>query len=276
MQGARTSHPVERGVRLAAWMLLLALSCGWLFLYFHSLSQRRKAERLIADLKSFPFATADFQEVRDFVNRHDGAAVQQFPLLQLPRYSVPFEDSQGRLHVTNVQPAPVCTVRDCTFEIWIRTLQWLPFQGRKGEMLYTSLRYLGIRPWVVYARFEVSGGKLSRSRTAAGCLRNDRLGRYDGLIPFGYEVNTVASSRSADEPYDYTVGFPHFTGGPEDVLTTWAIQDREAPMRRAFDINLHCLTAVFHSCRGFDELAPSAWADYRTREERSGADERHE
>jgi len=29
-----------------------------------------------------------------------------------------------------------------------------------------------------------------------------------------------------------------------------------APIGRAFDIELHCVTAIFAGCKGFDELAP--------------------
>jgi hypothetical protein len=37
----------------------------------------------------------------------------------------------------------------------------------------------------------------------------------------------------------------------------------DAPIQRAFDINVHCFSAVFRACRGLDELAPSAWAEYQ-------------
>jgi len=66
---------------------------------------------------------------------------------------------------------------------------------------------------------------------------------------------------------DHRVGFLHFTGSPENLLQARVVQTPDAPMQRAFEIQIHCLTTVFHDCRGFDELAPAAWVDYLARQQ---------
>ena len=277
MQDTRSSHRFGVAVRSTARAFLVLLACSWLLLHLDSIHQRRKAERLFEDLRSFPFATAGFAEVRGLTNRYGGSAVQQFPGLEFPHYGLPLVDSTGQVHVPPIQVGPFsCTVRDCVFEISIRTrLAWLPSQGWRGERLYEVLQCLGIRPWVVYANFEVREGKLKRSRTAVGYLRSDRLGRYDGLIPFGYEIVSVTDPRSLEGSDDYTVSFTHVMGSPADILIARFLQTPEAPIRRAFDLNLHCLTTLLHGCGGFDELAPSAWSDYEAREAKLGEEGHH-
>jgi hypothetical protein len=64
-------------------------------LYFDSVYQRQRAESLIADLKSFPFASAGFSGVRELAIHHGGTAVQQFPPLRLPHFGVPSLDPAG-------------------------------------------------------------------------------------------------------------------------------------------------------------------------------------
>jgi hypothetical protein len=50
-------------------------------------------------------------------------------------------------------------------------------------------------------------------------------------------------------------------GFPANMLGACVLQSAGTPMKRAFDVHLRCLNGLFRSCR-FDELAPSAWADY--------------
>lgn len=170
-------------------------SSSWLWLYFDSVHQRRKAESLIADLKLFPFASAGFLEVQELASRHGGAAVQQLPPLQLPQPGVPFLDSQGKISIPRISGGPTCTVQDCTFEIWIKTrLARLPLERRAAELLYTALPYLGIRSWILCSRFEVRRGKLEESSTTVVEVRHGTLGSYEGLVPFGYEVVSAGGS----------------------------------------------------------------------------------
>jgi hypothetical protein len=114
-----------RGVmRFASLTLIGVFAFSWLCLYLDSLHERQRAEHLIADLKSFPFATAGFLEVREFANRYGGTAVQPLPLLQslppgppLPKFPGTI-DSQDQVPL--VLATPTCTPRDCIFDIWIR------------------------------------------------------------------------------------------------------------------------------------------------------------
>lgn len=243
LQSVRSSSRLRRALRGSLLLLFGFLLLSWVWLYFDSVHQRRKAESLIVDLKTFQFASAGFLDVRELAIRHGGRA------------SAPL-----------VQRMPACTAQDCTFEIWIKTgMTRFPLENKAEEFLYRVLPYLGIRSWMLYSMFVVSGGKLQESRTTIGEERWGRSGSYEGLIPFGYEVVSVPLSDSFDPRYDYAVGFPHVTGPPSNVLRARVVRTPDAPMLRAFDIDLSCLSSVFRDCRGFDELAPSAWADFLAR-----------
>ena len=260
-----TSHRLRFGLRRTALLLLVVVACMWAWLFLDSVHQCRKAERFIADLKSLRFATAGFAEVRELAERNGGAAIQQFPLVQFPQYGVPFADLQGHVHMPVPEGRdPTCTICDCAFEIWI-----LPQPSRftlehHANMLplVRVLAYSGIRPWGVYARFEVKGGKLDQSRTAIGQLRDATLGRFSGLVSLEYDV--VSTAHAEDGYPDYRVGAPHVTGPPTEILSTHFVQTSNAPTQRAFDVNLRCVTVVWRGCNGLKELAPSAWADYQS------------
>jgi len=141
-------------MRLVALALLAAFSFYCLCLYVDSIRQRQKAESLFADLKSFPFASANFSQVREFVLRHDGAAMQEFPPSHFPGLSFPSPDSQGKMNFRLIPTAPTCTPRDCSFEIWIRPGLLRHTLSYRYEMplLYT-LAYIGIRPWGCRCKF---------------------------------------------------------------------------------------------------------------------------
>lgn len=230
------------GLLRALSAFLIVLACSWLALYVDSIYQCRKAERFLSDLRSFPFASAGFVEVRDLTTRYGGAGLQELP-----------------------QRFPLsCTIRACTFEVWIRhRLLQLPLKPPAWELLYSTLPYFGIRPWVVYSQFEVKGGKLSRSVTKVGQLRRGRLKSYEGLLPIEYEVWTDREPPTIDlGDAGYVVGPPSAITGPfEELWIAQVPQVHDAPVSRAFDVDLHCFTAVLRGCSGFRELAPSAWAD---------------
>ena len=118
----------------------------------------------------------------------------------------------------------------------------------------------GIRPWGVYARFEIVDGKLKGSRTSVGGLKNGTSGGYEAAIPLEYEVISDPDPVYGDQ--SYSVGRPHVTGGPLEILQVRMKQMPGMPTARAFDVNLQCLTAVSQGCT-FSGLAPSAWSDYQ-------------
>jgi len=223
-------------------VLLSILALCWLTLYFSSLYQRRRAQRLVADLRTFPFATADFTQVRDFVLQHGG---------------VPIEESSQR-------PPFSCTVHDCMFQIWLgHPFSRPPTNQSLWQSLYPTLPSLGLRPWLIYAQFEVRSGVLMRSTTSVGQVKRRDWGTYDGLLTLEYSIHTERNatpySRLGEGGADYTVTTPHVTGPPTELLESWVLQTPEAPMNRVFDIDLRCFTAIFHGCSDLGALAPSAW-----------------
>ncbi len=254
-------------LRWVAQLVLLSIVGSWLFLYVDSVYQRRCAESLFADLRSLDFSTAGFAEVRDIMIRNGGTAIQRnlqpwFPdvgdLMVGPDGSVSYE-----------RPWSTCNPQNCTFLLRIMTrLPRIPLLDRKARFFYTTLPYIGVRSWVVYAQFDVRNGKLDRSHTGVGEYRMERVdyNAYRQLVPRGYEVVTRRDAASFEygpcSSQDYQVWVSH--GGfkfPEKALATCVVQSAGAPVKRAFDIHLRCLNRLFRSCR-FDELAPSAWADY--------------
>jgi hypothetical protein len=153
-------------VRWVAWLVLASIACSWLFLYFDSVHQRRRAESLFADLKSLDFATAGFPAVRDIMIRN------------------------------GYRPGPKCNPQNCTFLLQIMTrLPRIPLLDRKARFFYTVLPYIGIRSWVADALFEVRNGKLERSETGVGEFkmeRRDSAARLKGsvipLVAWNYSV----------------------------------------------------------------------------------------
>ena len=255
-KGIDTRRRFRAILRWVARLVLISIVGSWLFLYIDSVYQRRRAESLFADLKSLDFSTAGFAEVRDIMVRYGGRGIQRDLLPRFPDY-----------------PGPTCTPQNCTFQLWIMTrLPRIPLLDRTTQFFYTTLPYIGVRSWVAYARFEVRNGKLDRSQTGVEELRMgspDSSG-YRHLVPLGYEVWTRRDAASfelgCNFSQDYGVYVSHaYPKLPANMLTTCVVQSAGTPTKRAFDVNLRCLNGLFRSCR-FDELAPSAWADYSAKD----------
>jgi hypothetical protein len=250
-------------------LVLISIVGSWLFLYIDSVYQRRRAESLFADLRSLDFSTAGFAEVRDIMLRNGGHAMQSQLQPRLPDPGDPMIDGQGNVSFT-LRYWPFCTPRNCTFQLQIMTrLPRIPLLDRTASFFYTTLPYIGVRSWVAYALFEVRNGKLYRSQTGVGEYRMespDYTG-YRHLAPLGYQVDTWRESTGLDrrcDNRDYLVYISHgdrARGFPANFFSACVLQSAGMPMKRAFDVHLRCLNSLFRSCR-FDELAPSAWADY--------------
>ncbi len=263
--------------RVATPLLIAIVVIGWLCLYLDSLHERHEAERLISDLRTFPFGTADFVEVRTLAIRYGGHAVESFPHLPFLAPGVPAPPTNSRLSgpsalyqilfSTQIRPMPTCTPKNCVFEIWIRPhVMNLRFSYNTGLFLMSCLSRIGLRPWTVCGQFEVRGGKLWQSETSVSEIQHARIGPYIGFFPMQYEVvsKSEASMPTVSRGVNrYDVGAPVITG-VSNVLETFFIQGSRVPIARAFDIRLRCFSAVTHACRGFPELAPSAWAAYQT------------
>jgi hypothetical protein len=135
--------------------------------------QRRRAESLVADLKSLAFSTAGFPAVRDVMIRYGGHGIQRELLPRFPDFGDPRVDMHG--NVTFERPGTTCTPRDCTFYLWIMTrVPRIPFLDRTAEFSYTNLPYIGVRSWVVGAIFRIRNGMLDRSQTVVWEIRMGR------------------------------------------------------------------------------------------------------
>ncbi len=146
----------------------------------------------------------------------------------------------------------------------------IPLPGRMAIFYYVTLPYIGLRWWVVYAEFEVRDGKLDSSD--AGVWDNRIAWDHDAYhqMALGYGVMTQRDAASFKKgpcsSQEYQVWVDH--GGfhlPIYALDTCVVQSAGIPVKRAFDVHLRCLNGLFRSCR-FDDLAPSAWADYSAKD----------
>ena len=94
---------------------------------------------------------------------------------------------------------------------------------------------------------------------------------YRQLVPLGYEVRTRRDAASFEygpcSSQDHQVYVSHGDFKfPANALETCVVQSAGAFVKRAFDVHLRCLNGLLRSCR-FDELAPSAWADYSAKDD---------
>jgi hypothetical protein len=253
------THPRFRAtLRWVARLILVSIAGSWLYLYLDSAYQRRRAEAFFADLRSLDFATAGFPVVRDIMIRNGGTAMQRKLLPRAPDPDNPRVDDHGNMTFPR-RPQTTCTPRDCWFLLQIMTqLPRIPLIDRKARFFYTTLPYIGVRSWVVGAQFEVRDGKLYMSSTGVWEYRMERVdyNDYRQLVPLGYGVETRRDAASFEygpcSSQDYQVWVSH---------GVCVVQSAGVPVKRAFDVHLGCLNNPFRNCR-FDELAPSAWADY--------------
>src|SRR3984957_11969866 len=163
------------------------------------------------------------------------------------------------------RPGATCNPQNCTFRLQIMTqLPRIPLLGRKAIFLYTTLPYIGVRSWIVYAQLDVRDGKLDKSGAGVWEYRMERVdyNAYRQLIPLGYGVVTQRDAASftyvPSSSQEYQVWVSHGVFKiPSYALDTCVVQSATAPMKRAFDVHLSCLNNPFRNCR-FDELAPSA------------------
>jgi hypothetical protein len=251
-KGTDTRCRFRVALRWAARLVLISIVGSWLFLYIDSVLQRRRAESLFADLRSLDFSTAGFAEVRDIMIRN------------------------------GARPGSTCSSQNCTFLLRIMTrLPRIPLLDRKARFFYTTLPYIGVRSWVVFAQFDVRNGKLDRSETGFWEYRMERVdyNAYRQLVPLGYDVETRREAASFEygpcSSQDYQVYVSHGVFKfPAKALATCVVQSARGCVKRAFDVHLRCLNGLFRSCT-FDELAPSAWADYSAKDDGKGTRDPH-
>jgi hypothetical protein len=258
------SRRVLSVVRFALHSITVVFGLGWICLYLGSCYQRHQAERLIPDLSHFPFASAEFRDVRDFTTKHGGVPVLQFPLTHSAP-NVPWLDGYGHMQMPTMRTGPTCTPKNCMFQVWITSpLFGLWPTGRCGK-LFSLLALAGLRPWDTGAILEVREDKLWSCDLGVGQGSFVEVNLQRALLDLGYEVQykSMAEARAMVIPnHEYSVGFPHISRLIGRVFSARLVQPSPTSVQRAFDIHLECTTAVLRSCE-FSQLAPSVWEDYQ-------------
>ena len=255
------------------WRLRLASAIGlctfcWLFLYLDSLYNVHRAEKLLTDLREFPFSTARFTDVREFAISHGGAPDLEFPLVSYPTPEIPKQESGGDTQVPSLNRAPACTKSNCSFEVSIQPRVWGILGRRTPTWLLSLFALSGMRPWALYSRFTINDELLSESRISVVQFRRASLNSSDGpevgLVPLGYRTLIKSDSEIGQTSDAFEVFKPHITGGPANLLYAHLTQPSQSRIHDALNINVACFALVSRSCKGFDELAPSVWTQFQT------------
>lgn len=143
-----------------------------------------------------------------------------------------------------------------------------------------ALGRLGLRPWMVRARFGFHDGRsngglsmwVGAPRGALIDVDNDHpvwywLDASTSFSPSGLEEEKALHRADRDPSVashsDFLIYKPCLTtyGGGEVLNTLLSNDPARATREMAFDRNLSCLTA-FESCTELCELAPRAWAQF--------------
>lgn len=223
---------VASGLRTASRILFAAFTViviAWLCFYVDSKVQQRRAERFISGLREFPFATADFEGVRELVSKHGGGPMQPV------RDSPPFQ----------------CTVEHCTFQVDIKPRLIGPIGGAISRFYLAALTDLGLNLWRTSATFTVKRGRLESARIGVLQMHYGDVGDLGYIVNIEQEGGLLAG---------FQVSKPHVTGPPIELIEAYLNTSRYEPFQRAFDISTRCLTRLPHGCADMAELAPSAWS----------------
>jgi len=246
-------------------LAILTLSIvSWLFLYVDSVYHRRQAERLIAELQSFPFSSARFLETRDFVNRFGGKPLVQFPDVRLSAPGLPVTDEEGGVHLPAIDKYPRCDAENCVFQIWLKPKNFVLATKKDSFWFSTLLANMGLRPWAAATSFEIVGGYLKK---ATFSVVQTKIADIDGkglAVQLGYVAVIEEKMTFNGERNELTVFAPKISFSTDALYAMADLNSREA-IRRSMDIRIACVSAVFRPCKGFSELAPSGWAEYSKR-----------
>jgi hypothetical protein len=250
-----------RKIAKASLASVLVLSIvGWLYLYTDSIVKRRRAERLISGLKSFPYSTAGFSETRDFVDRNGGTALVQYPDVNLSAPNPPVADENGHTLQPTVETFPRCDKENCAFEIWVKPRSFVLASMNHSNWRCSLLTFLGLRPWVSGGRFEVAAGHIKKVSFSVSQVSIRRIEGERLFVPVGYTVSMFDDQ--LDQAIDgFWVDRPHISI-PVDALSAKVEMGSKSAIKRGMDVQLLCLTDIFQSCGDVSEIAPSAWAQF--------------
>lgn len=256
---------IFRIILIAPFLLLILC---WLVLYGDSLYQRRKAEKLLKDLRAFPFATANFVEVREFVLAHGGRADESQLVYRPPKayWALPLPPATGIGHwVFGYEDGSPCSPQDCSFHIEVSNkLSWLWLPHDWTRSFYVDLDSLGLRPWKFRVDFQIADGKLKGTGVGVVSLQSAKEEQWRDIYATAYGAQVTTDRYWLHGKSVYNVRVQLVTGPPQQNLEAAVLSTAPAQIGRALDIDLACATRLSAGCRGFDELAPSAWADYQS------------
>jgi hypothetical protein len=128
-------------------------------------------------------------------------------------------------------------------------------------MKFPKLRKIGLKPWGVVAMFLLEHGKVCYFEYSFGLMRSEQ---WKELI-----VEVAAPPRVPGEEFEPY--FPQYLGGKAIRFTTLVYPEATLDQRRrAFDLDLSCLTQV-GGCTNACEMMPAAWPDYLKEAREEGA-----
>jgi hypothetical protein len=217
----------RRLLRWVGWVtggLVFCLLLAYVVALGLSFRNRYKAEQMIRDLQALKVGETTAEEVRKLSEQHGGR------IFHVSKDEA--DSSFGPTYVFGYSSGVV----------------------RVGEFVQL-LRAPFVRPWMVQANLDLYDERLVRWTLGILVFRSD-----------DFNLSTSVSSEehvrhAFSEDVSYWVYEAHVTGPPsQDVNVELAANATRVERRKAFDINMRCLTSLFE-CKQVCELIPSAWQD---------------
>jgi hypothetical protein len=229
--------------RILGWVLVGLAAATVLALSVAEVStriSRRRAERLLHDLRQLQVGKSTFEDARAVILRHGGGVS--------PR------DHSG------------CSPGHCTFEVALTHYPLLMEAGGRSVtigMVYHLFRVfppLGLQDWVSQAEVGVVGGFVVHLRYTV--FVRGRSGWILGRDAEEFEaIPEYLRDRTGQRSYYlhwFLITDPGGGRGIESVVTPMANAEER---NRAYDFDFDCLTKV-GGCSSLCQFAPSAFADF--------------
>jgi len=238
------SHPrkIVRLFRAGALGIFVVLLFAIVLIQIEQHVLRRRAERLLSDVRSLEIHRSTFSDVQNLKGKWKSLAN--------------FDDN--------------CSEASCTLEISCTDFYLRHFGFFVKINVLRSFMLAGGRPGRIGARILLEKGSVSGKSFHAGVIvPADKAveGRWDA---YGVGANAYSISEFSEIGYKpnpahpgYLVVKPGGCDGPcREVDLIFTPSADPATINRLMQVDLSCLTRWIHPCRTESDIMPSAWAQY--------------
>ncbi len=195
---------------------------------------RRKAERLLHDIRQLQVGKSTFEAARAFIAAHGGSV------------------------------APGCTSAHCSLKARVESYPplmnvWGRFSGAETEdRLLRALRYVGLQYWFVRCDVTVGGEIVTEAESTILVLARGGWALEREMV----DAETIPGYVPGEPDLPaYSVNWMFFSQSLGEGLRSRLTPAANAEQRsRAYDFNFDCLTTL-GGCASLCKLAPAAFAD---------------